>query len=145
MPAGELDIQVGGAWKDAYTEWGLSLDDIGLSRLVTPRPHKQPVTNKNVTANGAHVIASTVGHEDERTLIIPVHITAPDRTTFWARYHAFCSEVLSNGTVTLRSNYFKKNNTSIVFTFIYKDVQDFTEFIQKMARFSIVFYEANSD
>lgn len=143
MALGELDIYVGGTWKDAYTQWGLSLEDEGLSRLVTPRPHKQPVTNKNVTAAGAYVIAGTVGYEDERTISLPMHITAPDKATFWSRYRAFCS-VLGAGTVTLRSNYFKDGNGHpISFTLIYQDVQNFTEFTQKMAKFDVVFYESN--
>lgn len=144
MALGELDIYVDGQWKDAFTKWGLSLEDVGLSRLVTPRPHKKPVTNKNVTANGAHVISSTVGFEDERTLSIPMHITAPDKTTFWARYHAFCSEVLRPGPVTLRSNYFKNSSgTPIPFSFIYQDVQNFSEFRQRKAKFDVIFYESN--
>ena len=140
---GELEIYTGGSWKDAYTQWGLSLEDGGLSKLVTPRPHKQPVTNKNVTASGAHVIDATVGIVDERTISLPMHITAPDKATFWSRYRAFCS-VLEAGTITLRSNYFKDGNGSpIVFTLIYQDVQNFTEFIQEMAKFDVVFYESN--
>ncbi len=145
MALGELDIYVGGQWKDAYTQWGLSLEDEGLSRLMTPRPHKQPVTNKNVTASGATVISSTVGYEDERTITLPMHITAPDKATFWSRYRSFCTDVLGQGTVTLRSNYY--NNSSgnpISFSLIYQDVQNFTEFMQQMCKFDIVFYEANS-
>lgn len=144
MALGELDIYVGGQWKDAYTQWGLSFEDEGLSKLVTPRPHKQPVTNKNVTASGAHVISTTVGYEDERTISIPMHITAPDKATFWSRYRAFCSEVLGPGTVTLRSNYFKNSSGSpMSFSLIYQDVQNFTEFMQQMAKFDVVFYESN--
>ena len=140
---GELEIYTGGSWKDAYTQWGLSLEDGGLSKLVTPRPHKQPVTNKNVTANGARVIDVSVGKVDERTLTLPMHITAPDKATFRSRYQAFVSDVLSQGKVRLRSNYFKNGNTPIVFSLIYQDVQNFTEFIQEMAKFDVVFYESN--
>jgi len=135
MPAGELFIN----GQDAYNTWGLSLEDEGLSRLVTPRPHKQPVTNKNVTANGAAVVVGT-GYVDERTISLPMHITAPDKATFWARYDAFCQSVL-NGTqpITLRSVY--KDET---FHLYYQDVQNFTEFMQQLAKFDVVFYEANS-
>ena len=142
---GELEIKVGnGSWRDAYTQWGLSLEDEGLSRLITPRPHKQPVTNKNVTAAGASVIEATIGYEDERTLTLPMHITAPDKATFWSRYHSFVSDVLSQREIVyLRSNYFKSGNTFIVFSLIYQDVQNFTEFMQEMAKFDVVFYESN--
>lgn len=140
---GELEIYAGGSWKDAYTQWGLSLEDEGLSKLVTPRPHKQPVTNKNVTASGAHVIDATIGYEDERMLTLPMHITAPDKATFWTRYQSFVSSVLSQGNVTLRSNYFKNGNTPISFNLIYQDVQNFTEFAQQMCKFDVVFYESN--
>lgn len=133
MPVGELFIN----GKDAYTEWGLSLEDEGLSRLMTPRPHKQPVTNKNVTANGARVVCGT-NLLDERTISLPMHITAPNRETFWSRYYAFCSQVLNGGTVTLKSTYMNET-----FSLIYQDVQNFTEFIQQMCKFDVVFYESN--
>lgn len=134
MPVGELFIN----GKDAYTEWGLSLEDEGLSRLMTPRPHKQPVTNKNVTANGAFVIQQTTGKVDERTISLPMHITAPNRETFWSLYYAFCSQVLNGGTVTLKSTYMNET-----FTLTYQDVQNFTEFMQQMCKFDVVFYESN--
>ena len=145
MPAGELEIRVNGTWKDAYTEWALSLSDDGLSRLMTPKPHKQPVTNKNVTANGAAVIESTVGYLDERTISLPMHIKAPDKVTFWTRYNAFCDDVLNKGTVVLRNNNFKKNGAAVVFSFKYLDVQNMTEIIQQLCKFDVIFYEPNGD
>lgn len=145
-PSGSTDQYVTGGWVDAFETWGLSLEDEGLSRLITPRSHKQPVTNKNVTASGAYVIPSTIGYVDERTVSLPMHIVAPDKETFWARYRSFCSQVLSQGTVYLKSGYFMDGGNTpepVVFTFIYQDVQNFTEFIREMAKFDVVFYESN--
>ena len=51
MPAGELTIN----GKDAYTTWGLSLEETGLSKLMTPAPHKEPVQNKNMAMNGTKI------------------------------------------------------------------------------------------
>ncbi|MGX8695470.1 MAG: hypothetical protein ACSW8D_03710, partial [Prevotella sp.] len=72
MPAGELTIN----GKDAYTYWGLSLEETGLSKLMTPAPHKEPVQNKNMAMNGTMIVGA-VNLKDVRTVSLPVHITAP--------------------------------------------------------------------
>lgn len=148
MPAGELFIKTkgtGGSYVDAYNTWGLSLEDEGLSRLITPRPHKSPVTNKNVTASGAYVIANTIGKEDERTISVPMHITARTKADFWTQYEAFCADVLARGTVYVKVVLHPTAQTTkeLTWTLVYQDAQNFTEFIQEMAKFDVVFYESN--
>lgn len=67
---------------DAYASYGLSLDgDGGLDALLAFRPLKEPVVNKNVTAEGAVVVCGT-GLLDERTVSVPVHIVARSYADF---------------------------------------------------------------
>lgn len=144
----ELFISTSGTsgYVDAYEQWGLSLEDGGLSNLMKPDPHKQPVTNKNVTAYGAYVIGSTVGYVDETTVNVPMHITARTRADFWAKFDSFCSQVLSHGTVNLKVVLNLSSNETKTLTYnnlIYQDVQNFTEFMQEMAKFDVVFYKSN--
>lgn len=43
MPQEELFIN----GKDAYTTWGISMDDTALSALMTPAPNKEFIENKS--------------------------------------------------------------------------------------------------
>ena len=70
--------------KDAYATWGLQLDggdQSGYDALLAPKSFKEPVTNKNVTAQGAVVVCGT-GLKDERTVNVPVHIVASSYAEF---------------------------------------------------------------
>ena len=42
--------------KDAYTTWGISMDDTSLSALMTPAPNKDLVENKSRLEHGKRVI-----------------------------------------------------------------------------------------
>ena len=81
--SGELYIKGAGtnnAFVDAYTAFGMSFEDTGINRILAPAPNKQPVTNKNVVTDGAGMIDVTVGHKDDRTVTVPMHIVAPNKT-----------------------------------------------------------------
>ena len=127
MPAGELFIN----GKDAYTTWGLSLDETGLSKLMTPGPHKEPVQNKNMAMNGTHIVGG-VAYKDVRTVSLPVHITAPNKSTFLSRYASFCAE-LDTGRLDISTKY----EPGKVYHFIYEDCQQFSEFMLEMAKFTL--------
>lgn len=152
MPAGELYIRtantvspqstdpyVKDGYVDAYTAFGLSMEDEGLGRLIAPIPHKEPVVNKNVTAHGAMVIESSCGLHDEQTISIPVHITAPSRAAFWTRYAAFCSTIDSDY-IHVKTCYTGNKE----FKCRYLACQNFSEFMQQMAKFDLVLYLPNT-
>ena len=83
---------------DAYTTWGLRLDggdQSGYDALTVMRPLKEPVVNKNVTAEGAVVVCGT-GLVDERTVSVPVHIVANSYTDFRTKKNAL-EAYLRNG------------------------------------------------
>ena len=42
--------------KDAYTTWGISMDDTSLSALMTPAPNKDLVENKSRLEHGKRVM-----------------------------------------------------------------------------------------
>lgn len=127
MPKGELFIN----GKDAYSEWGLSMTNMGLSALMTPAGNKAPIENKSRLTNGKTVdMSNTV--KDERTLSLPIQITAPDTETFFARYDSFCRE-LAGGTLNIRTKY---QPTTLYRTY-YVSCQQFTQFIREMASFSL--------
>lgn len=69
---GELYIKINGNWVDTWTEYGLSMEDTGLSALMTPAPHKEPIQNKNMAMNGTCIVGP-VTLKDVRQLSLPVY------------------------------------------------------------------------
>lgn len=138
MPVNEVFIKYNGTFEDAFVRYGLSFEEEGLSRLMTPAPHKEPVQNKNLAMHGTS-IAGNVNYKDVRTLSIPFHITAPDKATFFQRYWRFCQEVLDTGWVHLKHAAL----TDKVFHFRYVDCQQFSQFNREMAKFTLSLEEPN--
>ena len=137
---GELFIKTSrtGGWYDAYTRWGLSLEDGALSRLMTPPPHKEPVSNKNVMMDGISVVQDQF-FADVRSVSLEMHIVAPRKDVFWARYASFCTEVLNEGYIDLVTRY----EPTKVYHFLYSDCTQFTEFQETMAKFTLSLNEPN--
>ena len=141
MPKGELFIKQQGninpvngslsdGWVDAYLQWGMSFSEPALSALMTPAPNKSPIENKSRTRNGKSIIRNGA-KKDERDLSLEMHITAPNRTEFWNRYHRFCSEVLDYGYVEVKNAHVP----NLVFRLTYNSCTQFSEFSQQMAKF----------
>lgn len=127
MPAGELFIN----GKDAYTTYGVSLTDGGLSALMTPPPMKELIESTYRKKHGKVVIPKDV-KMDSRDINLEMHLTAPDKTTFFSRYSAFCSE-LAKGVLTINTKYM----SGVYFRVIYLSCTQFTEFVQEMAKFTL--------
>lgn len=133
MPKGELYIN----GKDAYTEWGLSMTDQGLSALMTPAGNKAPIENKSRMKDGKDT-DMTATRKDERTLSLPIQITAPNQATFLTRYAKFCEE-LDGGTLEIRTKY----QPTVLYRTYYISCQQFSQFIREMATFSLRLCEPN--
>lgn len=138
MAQGEVFFKRNNAWVDAYTEYGLSFEDEGLSRLMTPAPHKEPVQNKNMAMHGTS-IKGAVGYKDVRTISVPMHITAASKTVFFQRYWKFCQEILDPGWIHIKHAAL----TDTVFHFRYVDCQPFSEYHREMAKFTLSLEEPN--
>ncbi len=149
MPHGVLYIKRNSEnqFKDAFDHYGLSLDDEGLSRLMTPAPHKEPITNKNVITDGMAIMQGSF-YKDSRTVSLGMHIIARPsvengvsytaKENFLRQYNAFC-DVLSAGAIDLKTAF----QPNVVYHFIYKDCTQFTEFNQEMAKFILTLEEPN--
>ena len=139
--SGELFIKGTGTndeFVDAYTAFGMSFEDTGINRILAPAPNKQPVTNKNVVTHGAGVIEVTVGRKDDRTVTVPMHIVAPDKTTFNTYYDALCA-LLDGGSIDIRL----ARKPNVTYHFVYIDCQQYNEYDGEMALFSLQLYEPN--
>lgn len=123
--------------KDAYMEWGISMDDTALSALMTPAPNKEFVENKSRLEHGKRVVAANP-KKDERNLTLQINLTAPDKDAFFAKYDSFCSE-LATGVLEIRTKY----QTNILYRTVYLSCQQFSQFMQGIGKFVLKLNEPN--
>lgn len=133
MPKGELFIN----GKDAYTEWGLSMEVGGLSALMTPPPNKEFIENKSRIEHGKRVIVSNP-KVDERDLNLPIHIRAITTDDFMTKYASFCEE-LRTGKLDITTKY----RPNEVYRTTYINCSQFSQFRQQMAKFTLKLNEPN--
>ena len=123
--------------KDAYTEWGISMDASSLSALMTPAPNKELIENKSRLEHGKRVITSNP-KKDERDLTLTINLTARNEVQFFDRYASFCEE-LETGVLNISTCY----QPGIVYKTIYLSCSQFTQFVRGIANFSLKLNEPN--
>lgn len=123
--------------KDAYLEWGVSMDDTSLSALMTPAPNKELIENASRLNHGKSVITNGV-KKDERNLTLQLNLTAPDKDTFFERYESFCKE-LDSGVLEIRTKY----QPAILYRTIYLSCSQFSQFMQGIGKFVLRLNEPN--
>lgn len=105
MPQGQLFFKTKNTskqWVDAYTEYGMSLEDGAKSEIITPAPMKDGVSNSAATSHGVAYLGETLGKKNECTLSFNVHILAATEVAGWTAYRRFCREVLDAGYVQMK-------------------------------------------
>lgn len=122
--------------KDAYTTWGITMDDTSVASLMTPAPVKEFTENKSRSIDGKQVLVKTP-KIDERNIMLSINITAPDRTTFLSRWSLFCQE-LYTGQLNITTIY-----TTGTFKFIYKDCRQMEQFNGRIGKFLLSLNEPN--
>ena len=121
-------------WKDMFTQYGISLEETSLSKLMTPAPNKEIVENKSDIQDGKRVDRDTDDvRKDERNVSLILNIIADDETQFLARYGQFCSDFLDKGFFDIKTIYVP--NT--VYRMTYLDCTQFTEFCRGIGKFTL--------
>ena len=115
--------------KDAYLEWGVSMDDTSLSALMTPAPNKELIENASRLNHGKSVITDGA-KKDERNLTLQLNLTAPDKDAFFERYESFCEE-LDSGVLEIRTKY----QPTTLYRTIYLSCSQFSQFMQGIGKF----------
>lgn len=123
--------------KDAYSNWGITLDDTSLSALMTPPPHKGFTENKSRTIDGKMVDIKNP-RVDERIINLQLNITALTRSEFLNKYNLFCEE-LALGYLEISTIYLP--NT--IFRTIYVNCRQFTQFNGQIGKFILTLNEPN--
>lgn len=92
MPTGQLKIfnwDGTGTTYDAFTEWGVSLEDGAIGNLFTLPPMKERVTNTSRLEKGRRVNINAPVYFDSREVTLEMHIIASNYTDFLTKYRAF--------------------------------------------------------
>lgn len=143
---------VPGVWKDAFTEWGVNLEDGALSALMTPPPMKEFIESKSRLLHGKSVITKAPRY-DSRDITLPFHIVARSRNEFFLKYNKFCDDVLSNGSFSLKTKYQPAISMTVdgspvaipevVYHLVYLSCTQFSQFQQQLAKFTLKVCEPN--
>lgn len=143
-PASTDDQNVTGGWVDAYEQYGFSLENGSLSKLMAPAPNKKPVSNSNALAGGVAYLAGSVGVKDERTLSLDAHICARTEEEFWNKYSSFCDEILDHA----RGDHIMLKHVrdhGRVHHLVYQACEPFSQFRMEMAKFTMVLLEPHPE
>lgn len=133
MLTGQLKIN----GKDAYTTWGISMDDTSLSALMTPPAVKPYITNDDRKKHGKEYVKSAI-YVDSRDITLQLNLTAKDEEQFITRYASFCDE-LSRGILDIETS-FQKN---IVYHCLYQSCSQFSQFMRGIGKFVLKITETN--
>lgn len=125
--------------KDAYTEWGISMDTSSLSALMTPPPMKDFVENTSRLQHGKRMV-TTNPKVDERNITLTFNLTAKTKELFFSRYSSFCEE-LKKGTLAITTKY----QDDVVYKTVYQSCTQFTQFMQGIAKYSLKLTEPNPE
>lgn len=123
--------------KDAFTTWGVVLEQDALSALMAPAPIKPFPENKGRSEHGKQVF-TTNPRIDERTISLPLIMTAATEAAFRTAYFAFVTE-LQTGALTITTSFLP----GVKFRMIYENCQQFTQFQRQTAKFLLRITEPN--
>ncbi len=123
--------------KDAYTTWGISMDNTSLSALMTPAPIKELVESNSRLEHGKQVTLANIRVAD-RSLTLQINLTANSEDEFFSRYSSFCEE-LETGILNIRTKY----QPNVVYKTIYVSCSQFSQFMRGIGKFSIKLNEPN--
>lgn len=131
---------------DAFTRWGVNLEDGALSALMTPAPMKEFIESKSRVAHGKKIITKAP-KVDAREVTLPFHIMAKTKEEFFDKYNLFCEEVLKPGAFTLKTKYQPQRTKivggvaqtipEVVYHLVYLSCTQFSQYDQRLGRFSL--------
>ena len=124
--------------QDAWTKWGIQMDDTSLSALMTPPGIKDYVKNQSRLEHGSRYIVQSTKFK-ERDITLSLQFIADTKVHFYANYEAFCSQVLSKGNITIKTKY----QPTVYYRCIYQSCTQYRQFMGKVAKFSLKLVEPN--
>lgn len=117
--------------KNAYAEWGITMDGSALSTLMTPPPMKDFVSNNYRVKDGKRVVKNNP-RVDERDITITFNMSAKNETEFLNRYASFCEE-LATGSLVIRTSF----QPGVYYRCTFTSCTQFSEFNRQLASFAL--------
>ena len=135
---GEYTQNNSGTWVDLFLAWGVSFDKTSLSNLMTPAPLKDLIENNVASEHGKRVVRTNRKY-NERTLTLGFNIWATSESTFFTNYGNFCSQVLANGRMDIKTSF----QSAVVYHLDYLSCQSFGEYSRQLGKFVLRVVEPN--
>ncbi len=123
--------------KDAYSQWGIGLENGSLLKLMTPVPNKDMITNKSRLEHGKRILPDGV-RLDERTLTLEIHIVARDKADLFSKYDSFCAE-LAKGILEIRTSY----QPGVCYRMQYLSCDNLSGIVDGIVKFGLKLCETN--
>ena len=124
--------------RDAFTTWGVFLNDKSLSALMEPEPLKDPVSNKSTTTDGKQVRRELKPKVDERDITLAVQIFALNRYDLFRKLLSFKTE-LKKRRCEFRTCY----EPDVTYRLDYKSGSQYKSHHRGLATFSLKMNEPN--
>lgn len=126
--------------KDAKKTWGIVFDSSSISALMTPAPMKEYIENSSRLNHGKKlIINSELAKLESRSITLTFALYANSENDFFSRYNSFCTEIQSTGKVDIKLSIL----SGVVYKCVYKSCSQFTQYNNKLAKFSMKIEEYN--
>ena len=135
MVSNKLYLRIpGGEWIDSYANYGITLEETSMSKLMTPAPNKESVENKSDLQHGKRLIRNSSGvMKDERNVSLILNFSASSKEQFLTMYGRFCSEILDNGFIDMKCDY----QPNVIYRMTYLDCTQFREFEMGIGKYTL--------
>ena len=126
--------------EDAKATWGIVFDSSSISALMTPAGMKDNIESQSRLEDGKRVITSPdLAKLDSRTLTLTFSLCAKSEDDFFTKYDSFCTEIQKTGRIYITLSV----RPETVYKLIYKSCNQFTQYNNKLAKFSLRCEEPN--
>ena len=126
--------------EDAKATWGIVFDSSSISALMTPAGMKDNIESQSRLEDGKRVVTSPeLAKLNSRTLTLTFALCAKSEDDFFTKYDSFCAEIQKTGRIYITLSV----RPEIVYKLIYKSCNQFTQFNNKLAKFSLRCEEPN--
>lgn len=126
--------------KDALQTWGIVFDSSSISALMTPAAMKDYIENSSRAEHGKRVITnSSLAKVDSRSVTLTFSLMARSENDFFAKYASFCNEIQGTGLIKITISV----QPAIVYKLLYKNCNQFTQYNNRLAKFSLKCEEPN--
>ena len=124
------DLYINGI--DAYDEWGMGLEDGGVSVLLTPPGNKSYLKNTSRLEHGSRMMTNNAKME-ERELTLSIHFSAKSRNEFFVKYASF-ADVLKTGVLDIE---LPRIQPGVTYHCVYISCSQFRQLIQGIALYTL--------